>query len=138
MDMLFNRVYVIKSPKLVSAVRRSHRTMSFDPLVTRTAKCVGGIKGPGLQLIREKASKGQGLGHHTVLSLRPTLLGEGLDHMNNKMVECLQKSVQEIKYHQGTVNLYDWCSLAITTASTEAVYGPLNPYRHRGAREAYW
>ncbi|KAK2867958.1 hypothetical protein FQN49_003292, partial [Arthroderma sp. PD_2] len=38
MDMVFNKVYVIKTPRLASAVQRNHRSMSFDPLVTRTAK----------------------------------------------------------------------------------------------------
>jgi hypothetical protein len=68
MNIFFQKVYIIKSPDLVSAVRRSHRTMSFDPLVTRTAKCVGGIRGPGLHLIRERVSQGQGLGHEDDVS----------------------------------------------------------------------
>ncbi|KAM5455773.1 putative cholesterol 7alpha-monooxygenase [Microsporum audouinii] len=138
MDMFFNKVYVIRSPRLVSAVRRSHRTLSFDPLVTRTAECVGGISGCGLDRIREKASQGQGLGHHTVVALRPTLLGKGLDQMNEIMVSCLQSSVQELRPHRGRVDLYGWCRLAMTIASTEAVYGPLNPYSQISAREAYW
>jgi len=138
MDMLFNKVYVIQSPKLVSAIRRSQRTMSFEPLVTSTAKCVGGINGPGLELLREKVSKGKGLGHHTIVALRPTLLGDGLDQMNKTMVDCLHHSVQELKSHDGVLDLYDWCSLVTTIASTDAVYGPLNPYKQIKARHSYW
>ena len=138
LDMLFNKVYVIKSPELVSAVRRNHRSMSFEPVFTRTAECAGGIKGPGLQLLRGKESQGQGLGHHTVTTMRPTLLGEGLDEMNTKMIECVQQSVQELRSHCHTVDLYDWCTLAMTIASTDAIYGPHNPYKQRKARHSYW
>ncbi|OGE49293.1 hypothetical protein PENARI_c022G02742 [Penicillium arizonense] len=136
--MLFNKVYVIKSPELVSAVRRNHRSMSFEPVFTRTAECAGGIKGPGLQLLRGKESQGQGLGHHTVTNMRPTLLGEGLDEMNTKMIECVQQSVQELRSHCRTVDLYDWCTLAMTIASTDAIYGPQNPYKQRKTRDSYW
>ncbi|KAL2866099.1 cytochrome P450 [Aspergillus lucknowensis] len=136
-DMLFNKVYVINSPKLVAAIRRNHRTMSLDPLFTRTAQCVGGIHGPGLQLLRGKESQGQGLGHATTAALRPALLGEGLDQLNRKMIGYLSKSVEQLK-SRGTVDLYDWCTLAMTLASTEPIYGPMNPYSDSNAREAYW
>ncbi|KAJ5703958.1 hypothetical protein N7493_011096 [Penicillium malachiteum] len=136
--MVFNKVYIIKSPKLVSAVRRNHRTMSFEPLVTSTSKCVAGVSGPGLQLLRGKESQGQGLGHEVIAALRPTLLGEGLDQMNTTMVECLHQGVQELKSHDGVLDLYDWCSLVTTIASTDAVYGPMNPYKEDKARKSYW
>ncbi|KAE8359939.1 cytochrome P450 [Aspergillus caelatus] len=136
--ILFQKVYIITSPRLVSAVQRSYRTMSFDPLITRTARCVGGITGPGLQLIREKASQGQGLGHHTTATMRHTLMGEGLDQMNKKIIPCLQKSVQNLKDHRGGLDLLQWCRLTLTIATTEAVYGSLNPYRCVIAREAFW
>ncbi|KAJ5316817.1 hypothetical protein PENANT_c016G03031 [Penicillium antarcticum] len=138
LDMLFNKVYVIKSPELVSAVRRNHRSMSLEPLLTRTSECAGGITGPGLELLRGKESQGQGLGHHTVTTMRPTLLGQGLDEMNTKMMECVQKSVQELRTHRGTIDIYQWCTLAMTIASTDAIYGPLNPYKQRKVRDSYW
>ncbi|KAJ6035725.1 hypothetical protein N7540_000004 [Penicillium herquei] len=138
MSVLVNKVYVIRSPKLVSAIRRHHRTMSFDPLVTRSAKCVGGISGPGLELLREKESNGQGLGHEIIVAFRPTLLGDGLDQMNKTMFDCLHQSVQQLKSHEGVLDLYDWCSLVTTVASTDAVYGALNPYSDSKARQSYW
>lgn len=141
LDMLANKVYVVTSPELISAVRRSHRTMSFDPLVTRTVKCVGGIKGAGLELLREKVARGGGLGPETVVSLRPMLLGEGLDQLNDTMIGCLRRSIEGLK--TGVVDkakdldLYAWCAFVMTFATTEAVYGPLNPYSERSVREAY-
>jgi hypothetical protein len=136
--MLFNKVYVIKSPELVSAVKRNHRSMSLEPLLNRTAQYAGGIKGRGLELLQGKESQGQGLGHHTVTMMRPTLLGEGLDTMNSKMMECVQRSVEELRSQCGTVDFYAWCTHAMTIASTDAIYGELNPYKQRKARDSYW
>ncbi|KAI9375898.1 cytochrome P450 [Aspergillus egyptiacus] len=137
-DMLVNKVYVINAPELVTAIRRNHRTMSLDPLFIRTAQCVGGIHGPGLQLHRGKESHGQGLGSAATAALRPALLGEGLDQMNQKMTPLLANSVEELRSQHGAVNLYDWCTLAMTIASTAPVYGPKNPYAQSHVREAFW
>lgn len=137
--MLVNKVYVVISPDLVSAVRRSHRTMSFDPLIARTAKCVGGIKGPGLELLSEKVAQGGGLGYETMVTLRGTLLGEGLDQLNGTMIGCLRRSMEELRKTglERSVDLYDWCTLVMTVATTDAVYGPLNPYKRKSVRDAY-
>ncbi|KAF9887730.1 hypothetical protein FE257_009683 [Aspergillus nanangensis] len=137
MNMLFNKVYVITSPELVRGVQRSHHALSLNPLFTRTAESVGGIKGPGVELL---GVKDHDLGHRVVAAMRPTLLGEGLDHINSTMINCLQTIVQDLKT-QATDNvfdLYDWCTSAMTLASTDAIYGPRNPYQKESVRKAYW
>ena len=70
--------------------------------------------------------------------MRHTLLGQGLDQMNKEIIPCLQRSVENLKDHRGGLDLFQWCSLTLTIATTEAVYGSLNPYRRAVAREAYW
>ncbi|KAJ6032767.1 hypothetical protein N7540_003499, partial [Penicillium herquei] len=35
-------------------------------------------------------------------------------------------------------DLHGWCRQAITVASTDSVYGPLNPYRVEGIEDAFW
>lgn len=137
--MLLNKVYVITSPELVPAVKRAHRNMSFDPLITRTAKCIGGLKGSGLELIRSKAQSGQGLGHETIIAIRPTLVGDALDQLNETMIHVLQGSIEELKSDGAKpVDLCDWCRHAMTVASTDAVYGKLNPYSRKSVRDAFW
>ncbi|KAK2865215.1 hypothetical protein FQN49_003804 [Arthroderma sp. PD_2] len=54
------------------------------------------------------------------------------------MIGSLHTNVQELKSNHSAVNLYDWCRLAMTVATTDAVYGTLNPYRQSDARDAYW
>lgn len=137
--MLQTKVIVITSPDLVSSVRRNHRTLSFDPLFTSAAERVAGIQGPGLELLREKASGGQGLGEETVHAMHPLLLGDGLDQMNERMINYLKKSIDELaSYPSKRIDLFEWCRDAMTIASTDAVYGPLNPYKSRTVQDAFW
>ncbi|KAE8378146.1 cytochrome P450 [Aspergillus bertholletiae] len=139
MDMLYAKVYIIASPELVSAVRRSRNTMSFGPLFSNVAENGGGINGRGMQLLRDKESGGQGVGQQTADSMHPALLGSGLDQMNGKMIVTLKTVMDELASEPDTVvDLYQWCCHAVTVASTDAVYGPLNPYRSESNRRAFW
>ncbi|KAB8251166.1 cytochrome P450 [Aspergillus flavus] len=139
MDMLYTKVYIIASPELVSAVRRSRNAMSFGPLFANVAENGGGINGRGMQLLRDKEYGGQGVGQQTADSMHPALLGSGLDQMNGKMIAVLKTIIDELASQpDNVVDLYEWCSHAVTVASTDAVYGPLNPYRSESNRRAFW
>ncbi|GAD98412.1 cytochrome P450 oxidoreductase, putative [Paecilomyces variotii No. 5] len=137
--MLNNKVSVITSPDLVSAVKRNHRTLSFDPIFSSAAERVAGIQGSALELLREKASGGKGLGNEVVHVMHPLLLGDGLDHMNERMITFLSESIDALASSPGReVDLFEWCRDAITVASTDAVYGPRNPYKSRTVQDAFW
>ncbi|KAE8395021.1 cytochrome P450 [Aspergillus alliaceus] len=139
MDMLSAKVYIIASPELVPAVRRSRSAVSLGPIFANVTEHAGGIRGRGLQLLRDKESGGQGIGQQTADSMHPALLGDGLDQMNGKMVSLLQTVIDTLASRPGVVlDLYEWCCHAVTVASTEAVYGPLNPYHLESNRRAFW
>ncbi|GAB1206328.1 hypothetical protein APSETT445_005013 [Aspergillus pseudonomiae] len=139
MDMLYAKVYIIASPELVSAVRRSRNAMSFGPLFDNVAENGAGVHGRGMQLLRDKESGGQGLGQRTADSMHPALLGGGLDQMNGKMITALNTIINQLASQPDTVvDLYEWCCHAVTVASTDAIYGPLNPYRSESNRQAFW
>ncbi|KAE8419648.1 cytochrome P450 [Aspergillus pseudocaelatus] len=139
MDMLYTKVCIIASPELVSAVRRSRNTMSLGPLFANVAENGAGVNGRGMQLLRDKESGGQGLGQQTADSMHPPLLGSGLDQMNGKMIAVLNTVIDELASQpDDVVDLYEWCSYAVTVASTDAVYGSLNPYRSESNRRAFW
>lgn len=113
--------------------------MSFGPLFANVAENGGGINGRGMQLLRDKEYGGQGVGQQTADSMHPALLGSGLDQMNGKMIAVLKTFIDELASQpDNVVDLYEWCSHAVTVASTDAVYGPLNPYRSESNRRAFW
>ncbi|EAW08935.1 cytochrome P450 [Aspergillus clavatus NRRL 1] len=137
MDMLFTKIYVITSPTLVVASRRHHRTMSFEPFITGAAKRMAGLRGPGLDLLREKQFGGKGVHADVMHAMRPSLEGAALDRMNEKMIRLLVESVDELPT-VGSFDFHEWCRSAITIASTDAVYGPLNPYKAKELQDAFW
>ncbi|KAL4864695.1 hypothetical protein BDV12DRAFT_200858 [Aspergillus spectabilis] len=135
-DMLFTKVYLVTSPTLLQAIQRK-KSLTFDPFLTFTADRIAGIHGPALELLREKQTGGQGGNQAIVHAMHPTLTGSSLDHMNERMSRLLTPLVDELSQCE-TIDLYAWCTHAITKASTDASYGPLNPYKDREVEDAFW
>ena len=132
-------MYAIKSGKLVSAVQRNHRFLSFDPLLTQSAKRIGGVTGDGLKLLQEKRGGGGGLNQEVVHAMHPALLGPGLDQMNQKMISGLCASFDALSGNGvNTLDLWEWCKHSITIASTRAVWGPKDPFESETLRSAFW
>jgi hypothetical protein len=57
--------------------------------------------------------------------------------MNERMSRLLSPLVGELSQGE-RIDLYAWCTHAITAASTDASYGPLNPYKDRDIENAFW
>ncbi|KAL2827939.1 cytochrome P450 [Aspergillus cavernicola] len=136
-DLILTKIYLISSPTLLQAVQRNSKTISFDPFLTSSADRLAGIHGPGLELLREKQAGGQGISQAVIHAMLPTLTGKPLDRMNERMVRLLGPLVDELAMGD-TVDLYAWCRHAITAASTDASYGPLNPYKDQKIEDAFW
>ncbi|EAU39081.1 conserved hypothetical protein [Aspergillus terreus NIH2624] len=118
LDMVFGKAYLVTSPALLQAIQRN-KALTFDPFLTMSAQRIAGIRGLGLELMREKQSGGQGLNQKVVHAMHPTLTGRPLDRMNERMTQLLSPLVDELATRK-TVDLYSWCSHVITLASTEA------------------
>ncbi|KAI9928474.1 hypothetical protein AWENTII_008206 [Aspergillus wentii] len=139
LDLLFSKSYVINTPSLVAAVQRNSKIISMDPFMTFAAKAMAGVTGPGLKLLQEKDSGGGGLNQDVVHAMSPSLLGAGLDPMNRTMIRNLIGFIDDLKNRGSTqFDLHGWCQHAITIASMDSVYGPLNPYRLEEIEEALW
>ncbi|KAL4984222.1 cytochrome P450 [Aspergillus falconensis] len=137
-NLLTNKQYIITSPALMQAVQRNKRTLKFAPLVTFTAERLAGIHESGMKLLRDKEAGGAGLSAVTVHAMEKTLVGPSLDRMNEEMAKQLCPLVDELAASAQTVDLYAWCTHAITAASTNASYGPLNPYKDPAIENAFW
>ncbi|KAJ5153098.1 uncharacterized protein N7482_009576 [Penicillium canariense] len=138
LDMLFTKFYVISSPDLMQAVQRNSKTISFEPLLLFGAKNISGISDPKtLDILKGTESGGQGLGAKIMHSMTPTLVGKSLDQMNIRMVQLMRPFIDRMG-ETSTVDLYEWCRDATMAASTDATYGPLNPYKEREIQDAWW
>lgn len=141
MDFLVQKTYVITTAELAAAVQRNSKTISFDPLLVAAAQRLAGITGPGLKLLDDKSNGGGDVSKEILHAMHPALLGENLDEMNRNMIgklEVFLDELQAIATKAEAIDLHDWCKHAITVASTDSVYGPLNPYRVEGIEDAFW
>jgi hypothetical protein len=71
-------------------------------------------------------------------AIRPTLQGEGLNGMNMRMISYLIASLDQLSQVNEQLDIYRWIRNAITVASTDAVYGPRNPYKDPGVEQGLW
>ncbi|KZF23898.1 putative P450 monooxygenase [Xylona heveae TC161] len=139
LDLLVTKVYIVTSARLVPAVQRNSKVLSFDPFLTAAAKQLGGIKKAGLKLLEPEDKGGQGVNLKVLRAMHPALLGAGLDAMNKNMIGRLCSFVDELAGGGNhPVDLHLWCRDAITQASTDAVWGPLNPFKLPGISNAFW
>jgi hypothetical protein len=139
LDLLINRLYVITSARMVAAVQKNHKTVSFDPFAAAAAQRVAGISGPGLLLIRDSRSGGGDLSNRVLQAMTTALLGKGLDKMNRIMLLGMMPSMDQIIADEPvSVDFHMWCRDIITVASTDAIWGCKNPFRTKKIAEDFW
>lgn len=136
--MVFGKLYFANSPELMQAIQRNNKTIAFEPLLNFSVGNLAGINNKKTQdLMRDTGSGGQGLSAKIMHALTPTLVGRPLDRMNLRMVQLMRPLIDEMG-EKSEFDLYVWCQDAITAASTDATYGPLNPYKDKEIADAFW
>lgn len=73
-------------------------------------------------------------------ALHPGLApGPPLDALNRASVEIIDECLRDLESEAPQqVQLFEWVSKTLSYASTEAVYGPMNPFRDPAVQDAYW
>lgn len=138
-DLYATKLHIVKTGKLVSAVQRNHKIISFDPFLTAAANRMAGITGKGLRLLQEKQGGGGGINEDVIHAMHPALLGPALDVMNQKMILGLCSSIDALSSNRElSLDLHAWCRHSITVASTRAVWGSKNPYESDNLQSAFW
>ncbi|EGD95163.1 hypothetical protein TESG_02655 [Trichophyton tonsurans CBS 112818] len=139
MSMLNKKLYVVTSAALVSTIQRSAKFISFEPFLNEVADWLAGIKGDGLKLLQEPIKGGGSLSSAMVHAMATAISGTSLDKMNNTMISFLQVSMEELSTAaEDPIDLYAWCRDAMTTASSEAVWGAKNPLRSKEVQDTFW
>ncbi|KAL3455573.1 cytochrome P450 [Aspergillus heterothallicus] len=136
-NLLFTKFYLVTSPDLLLAVQRATKTLVFDPFLDFTTHKIAGIRGAPLEILRGKQNGGHGGNQAALDAMHPKLTGAPLDRLNEAMVSLLSPLVDQLA-QSGEADLYEWCTCAITAATTGAVYGEKNPYAEKQVADAFW
>lgn len=135
------RLYIINSTELIPMVQRHPRILDFAPLEAKAAMNVMGASPEGKEILIRKVD-GVGEYSYPILfdkAIHPAVTpGTKLDAMNRLSVQMVTESVDALASQApNTFKLFEWVKREITRATTEAVYGPMNPFRDVKIREAY-
>ncbi|KAI0836662.1 putative cytochrome P450 [Hypoxylon sp. FL0890] len=132
--MPLSKLYVVTSSELVPAIQRQSQNLRFDTFeFTLAAQRVGGVSGSGLKLLEGKII------NELRRAMHHALMGHGLDAMNLSMIEAAKSAIDGLLGQgQEPLDLFAWCRHSITMASTDSVYGPMNPFRSGEIEKAFW
>ena len=138
--MPFARLYIINSPGLISAVQKQPKTLAFWPLAVKGAVNIGRFSKATGEIINTNDPDGKDYGHSFHDAIQPSLApGEGLDSMNRAMLGLVAASLNGLRKQQNTrLSLFSWVKHQITIATTDAAYGPGNPWRDPALEIAFW
>lgn len=135
--MLFTKIYIITSPELMQAVQRN-KALRLDPLLDLSVLKFSGITNKKtLDLMLDTSSGGQGFAQKLMHAVAPTMIGKSLDEMNIRMVRFMTPLIDELG-DKPPFDLYKWCQDAITDASNDTMFGPMNPFKDKKISDAFW
>ncbi|KAK9778547.1 putative Cytochrome P450 [Seiridium cardinale] len=126
----FSRIYIVNSTELIPLLQKQWRTVSFAAIAADAGPVVGMSK-EAVRVMHQDLTSEHGFSVSWPRFITPVMgPGEDLDAINKRSVEVFADEMRTLKA-QGTVRLglSQWSRQTIVTATTEAVWGPQNPYR---------
>lgn len=139
LQTLNKRTYIVTSADLITAVERNEKTISFMPFVSAMSPRMFDIPPHGhtMDIIKQNLHKDDGdwgLVHETSRGMRTAMAaGPNLDHMHRNMLSIMETYFDELATasEQTEIELFEWIRPRFTVASTEAIYGPGNPFKRQ-------
>ena len=142
--VLGHNIYVVNSPELVSAVDRHAQDFSFAPYLVQFAARALSPSKEAVDKLSENIHGEDGdvgLRIETQKAMRGSMAAgtDTLTEMNNEILRQLCKIVDSsIPQNGESVELFYWVRQMVTVASTNAVYGPGNPFRDSAVADGLW
>ncbi|KAJ3952068.1 hypothetical protein N0V92_011502 [Colletotrichum tropicale] len=136
------KLYIISERKLISAIQRHAKAISFTPFAAKTSKTLSGLgdivlriqdhlQGPPEakefdRVQRASMSAGPDLDAMALVSARVTL-------------ELVEELAMKAKARAGTrIELYTWLKHNIALSASEGMFGPMNPFRDPKNEAHFW
>ncbi|KAK8051773.1 cytochrome P450 oxidoreductase [Apiospora rasikravindrae] len=135
----FQRIYVVNSTGLIPELQKQWRSVSFAAIAAAAGSVVGMSK-DALRIMHQDLTSEHGFSvswpHFIAPSMAP---GKELDAITRRSVEVLSAEMESMRTQGGPVRtgLWAWSRQIMEAATTEAVWGPQNPYRDAGIAKAW-
>ncbi|KAI0400159.1 cytochrome P450 [Xylaria palmicola] len=135
-----SRFYVVNSPSLLTSIQNQVRTLSFTAIEAIIAANLIGVNKATNAIIGADLTSDHGYLMSFPKYVHASLsAGPGLDAMNRRSIQVLSKSLNILAEKGGaTIDMFTWIRHELLLATTEAVYGPKNPFRDPAMEEAWY
>ncbi|CAO2657099.1 Nn.00g059020.m01.CDS01 [Neocucurbitaria sp. VM-36] len=138
----FMRLYIINSTELIPIAQRHYRILDFAPMEAKVGINVMGASPAGKKILVKDVNGVEDYSYAILFSkaIHPAVSpGSGLDAMNRKSVQNVASILAKLSSQAPrTIKLFEWVKKEITLATTDAVYGPNNPFADPKIQDAYW
>jgi len=138
-------LYVITTSDLIQATQKQPKILAFPPIEAKFAAMVCGISQEADDIVHDNINgeKGEsGFSIESYAAMREALSpGARFDEMNRQMLQNVAAALDGLKpspTQPAKIDLVKWFRLNIVTATTNAVYGPQNPFKDQSVVDAFW
>ncbi|KAK2596476.1 hypothetical protein N8I77_013364 [Diaporthe amygdali] len=134
----FSRMYIVNATELIPALQKQWRTVSFAALAADAGHVVG-LSKEGNEILHRDLTSEHGFSpswpKYIMSAMGP---GKDLDSINRASVEIFAKDMDKLRANGTTkTGLWEWAREIMVKSTTEAVWGPENPYRDTAVAEAW-
>jgi cytochrome P450 len=140
--MPFSRTYIVNDPSLISAIQKHWRTISFAAHAADTG-CISGMSKDAVRILNQNLTTDQSFNASWPKLIMPMMApGQDLDTLSRTSIDVLIDCVEDLKASQrqggaAVCGLWHWTRHTMTKATTQAVWGPMDPYRDSAIVEAW-
>ncbi|KAI0880050.1 cytochrome P450 [Annulohypoxylon maeteangense] len=136
--MPFSRMYIVNATGLIPELQKQWRTISFAAIAADAGNLVGMSK-EAIKTMHQDLTSENGFSASWPKYITPVMgPGADLDAINRRSIEVFSTDMENLRA-QGTVQvgLWQWSRRIMVESTTEAVWGPQNPYRDPAIAEAW-
>ena len=140
-------MYIVNSTDLIPAVQKQWRTVSFAAVAANAGKPLG-LSKSAIDTMHADLTKEDSFSLTWPKRIIPVMSpGPDLDAMSRKAIEAFAAELGRMRLAgagagagaaaASEVSLWEWTRRIMVAATTDAVFGPQNPFRERGVTEAW-
>lgn len=144
MNIPGSTIYVVTTLELVQAIQKYSKSLAFPPIEAEFASKICGVSAEAHQILMKNVNGDHGdwgLSLESYAAMRSALLSSPeLDKMNRIMVLNIAASLDNLQgsAERTKLSLAHWLRTHVTMATTNSIYGPLNPFKDEAVADGFW
>ena len=144
-SLLGQKIYIVTSPDLIQKIQKQPKALAFAPIAAKFANQVCGASAEACEILMKNVNGEHGewgLSMESYEAMRVALKpGASLDDMNRLMMENIATVLDTLMPKgdkSATLHLFQWARETVSIATTNSVYGKLNPFQKQTVLENFW